>query len=355
VRDRVDLEGVFRAFALAMLPCLVAGAHGLGRDTLRALQQVGLERAPGWRGDVLAVLGVGLDADALVGPLVLGLLHLLPLLLVAALVGRAWAFLFARVRGRPEVGGHVVEALVFTLLVPPTLPLWQAAVGMSFGVVLGKEVFGGGGRNLVHPAVTAAAFLLLAWPASLRGATIWVPVEGLEWAAFHDQVASGGTTYLAAAGVSLGDAFVGGFPGPAAARAPWAAVLGGLYLLARRLVAWRTIVAVAVGVLSTAFLWRLAGPYTTPLSDLLPLWHLVLGSLLFGAVFLATDPVTTPVTHLGRWIHGLLLGGVVVLLRTANPAHPEGTVLAVLLGSVFAPLNDAVVVTLEKMRRRRHG
>lgn len=354
LRSAFDVAGLMRASTLALLPCALLGAHGIGRQLHLALGEAGRTQAPGWRGAAMAGLGLPLDAASVWASAVHGLLYLVPLFLAAYVAARLWERLFAAARGRALVPGAVPQALVLALLAPPTLPLWQAAIGMSFGVVLGKEVFGGTGRNLVHPAVAACAFLLLAWPASMRGGGIWVPVQGLDRPTLFELAAVQGPEVLAERGVGVLDALLGGFPGPAAA-SPLAALLGGAYLLARRLIAWRTVAAVCVGVLATAWLWSVAAPYATPLGGLSPAWHLLLGSLAFGAVFLATDPITSPVTHAGRWIHGLLLGGVVVLLRVANPVHPEGTVLALLLGSVFAPLNDALVITWHKLARARRG
>lgn len=354
LRSAFDVAGLMRASTLALLPCALTGAHAIGRQVHLALGELGRVQAPGWRGAAMAGLGLPLDAANVWASSVHGLLYLVPLFLSAYVAARFWERLFAVVRGRALVPGAVPQALVLALMVPPTLPLVQAAVGMSFGVVLGKEVFGGTGKNLVHPAVAACAFLLLAWPASMRGGSIWVPVAGVNRPSLFELVAAEGPEALPQRGVGALHALLGGFPGPAAAT-PLAALLGGAYLLARRLIAWRTVAAVCAGVLATVWLWGAAAPYATPLGSLSAPWHLLLGSLAFGAVFLATDPITSPVTDAGRWIHGLLLGGVAVLLRVANPAHPEGTVLALMLGSVFAPLNDALVIAWHKRRRARRG
>ena len=291
VRARLDLAGIMNTTSLALLPCVL----------------IALVR----------------DASAF-----------LPLLLASLAAVLLWEWIFARTRSRPRLPGALLTALLFTLLLPATLSWWQAVVGLSFGVVIGKEIFGGTGRNIVHPSVVGLTFVALAWPDAMVGAAVWMPAPDVTWS----------------------EAFLGERPGPMGASSPLACLLGAAYLLVRRLISWRTLVAVVAGVALAAWLFESSALAAEAIGHTPAHWHLVLGSLAFGTIFLATDPVTSPMTNPGRWIHGLLLGGVIVLVRSANPAHPEGTIAALLLGSIFAPLNDAVVVWGHTMwRRHRHG
>jgi len=354
VRDAINVAGVMRTTTVALLPCVLAGAYGAGRQIHLALGDQDLSAAA-WHGWLLDALGFTVNASNMVTCTLHGLLAALPLFIVSLVVVNGWEVIFAKARGRARVPGALLVAVLFTLAVPATMHWWQAAIGLSFGVVLGKEVFGGTGRNIVHPAVAAITFLALAWPESLRGDAVWVPVEGATGSTLFNQAATSGVIALESSGVGWTDALLGSGPGPLGGFSPLACLLGALYLIATSLISWRTVVAVFAGTIAAAWLFQLLDLAQGPAADIPATWHVVLGSLAFGTVFLATDPVTSPVTNAGRWMHGLLLGGVIVMIRVGNPTHPEGTYLALLLGSIFAPLNDAVVVWAHTRRRRARG
>ena len=273
----------------------------------------------------------------------LGALYFAPLLAIALMVGYAWERIFAAARKRTRTPGLAVTALLFTASLPATLPLWQAALGISFAIVVGKEIFGGTGRNLFNPAVVGLAFLYFAYPADMRGDGIWVALEGFTKPTELRIAVAGAAGTLADQGSSWGELFLGRTPGALADTSKLGCVLGALFLVHQRVASWRVMLGVLLGAVAAGVL--LPGPTWSR--------HLVLGSLVFGAVFLATDPATSAATDLGRWAYGCLIGFLVVLIRVANPLHDEGVVLAILLGNISAPLIDHGAVWLHGIKRRR--
>jgi Na+-transporting NADH:ubiquinone oxidoreductase subunit B len=343
VRDGVDLRWVMRTVLVALAPCIAVGLYNTGYQANRALLEHGLEPGSGWRDTMLAWVGAGRDASSDADCILLGVLHFVPLLAIALMVGAGWERIFAAARHRSLVPGLSVTACLFTASLPPTLPWWQAALGISFGVVVGKEIFGGTGRNVFNPAVVGLAFLYFAYPADMRGQGIWVAVDATTGPTALRIATAGGAAALADQGTLWVEAFLGRIPGAMAETSKLGCILGALYLVHQRVASWRVMLGVLLGAAATGAL--LPGPA--------PGWHLVLGSLAFGAVFLATDPVTSAATDVGRWIYGLLIGFLVVLIRVTNPVHTEGVLLAILLGNIAAPLIDHGVIRLHVLKRRR--
>jgi Na+-transporting NADH:ubiquinone oxidoreductase subunit B len=350
-RDPLDVPGATRRLALALLPCVAVGVWNTGHQAHASLARLGDAAPVGWRGEVVRALGMPLASDAPWACALHGALFLVPLLAVALAVTTFWEELFARVRRRRRVTGCLTVALLFTLLLPPATPPLQAAFALSLGVVLGKEVFGGTGMGIAHPALVGYVFLQLAWPAALRGDSVWDGLQGYAGSAVFGQVAAAGVHSLAQAGPTWTEAFLGREQGGLGTTSALACLVGGAFLTWRGLVSWRLVVGVALGTLAGALFFRVSGLPVGPLAELSGTWHLVLGSLAFGAIFLATDAPTAPLTHGGRWLCGLLTGFVVVLIRVANPLHPDGVAFAILLGNVFAPLLDQGVVWLHVRRR----
>ena len=343
VRDSVDLSWVMRTVLVALGPCVAFGLYNTGFQANRAIVALDTEPAVVWRDTVLAWLGAGREAASVPDCVLLGALYFGPLVAVALLVGAMWERIFAAVRRRPLAPGLGVTAVLFTACLPPSMSWWQVALGVSAGVVVGKEIFGGTGRNVFNPAVVGLAFLYFAYPASMRGEGVWIAVDGTAGATDLRLAIAGGEAALAERGSTWFEAFLGRTPGALAGTSALGCLLGALYLVQQRVASWRIVLGVLLGAAATSALF--AGPS--------PAWHLVLGGLAFGAVFLATDPVTSATTELGRWIYGFLIGFLVVLIRVANPIHVEGVLLAILLGNVFAPLIDHGVIWLHTTRRRR--
>jgi Na+-transporting NADH:ubiquinone oxidoreductase subunit B len=231
--------------------------------------------------------------------------------------------------------------------------LWQVALGMSFGVVVGKEIFGGTGRNFLNPAVTGLAFLYLAYPNAMAGDPLWNGIGGYGGASIFGQVAALGMDAVGQAGITWWQAFLGRLPGRFGETSTLACLLGAAVLIATGAASWRIMAGALLGLIGTAVLFNLAGGGGSPIFAMPWTWHLVLGGFAFGAVFLATDPVSAAATDTGRWLYGLLFGFMVVLIRVANPVHPDGVVFAVLFANVFAPLIDYGVVWANIRRRAR--
>jgi Na+-transporting NADH:ubiquinone oxidoreductase subunit B len=241
------------------------------------------------------------------------------------------------------------------LILPATIPLWQVALGISFGVVIAKEVFGGTGKNFLNPALAGRAFLFFAYPAQMSGDSVWTAVDGFSGATALSLGASGGVSAITGADISWMNAFLGDIQGSIGATSTLACLLGAVFLVYTRVASWRIIAGVFLGMLATSLLFNAIGSDTNPMYAMPWYWHLVLGGFAFGMVFMATDPVTACMTDAGRWIFGALIGFMTVLIRVANPAFPEGIMLAILFANLFAPLIDYAVVRVNVRRRAKRN
>jgi Na+-transporting NADH:ubiquinone oxidoreductase subunit B len=232
--------------------------------------------------------------------------------------------------------------------VPPTIPLWQVAIGISFCVVIGKEVFGGVGMNIFNPALMARAFLFFAYPAEISGDTVWVAVDGVSKATPLAELADPVLKLSA----SWWDAFIGIIPGSIGETSTLACLIGAFILIATGIGSWRIMVSVLVGMVGVSLLFNAIGSSTNPMFGVDPLWHLVLGGFAFGTVYMATDPVSAAITTKGKYAYGLLIGCLAVLVRVVNPAYPEGMMLAILFANMFAPLIDRIYINKNIKRRK---
>jgi Na+-transporting NADH:ubiquinone oxidoreductase subunit B len=238
---------------------------------------------------------------------------------------------------------------------PPAAPLWQVALGISFGVVIGKEVFGGTGKNFLNPALTGRAFLYFAYPANMSGDTIWTPVDGFSGATALSIGASQGYQELAANGMNWMNSFVGTVQGSIGEVSALACLIGLAFLLITKIANWRLVVGCMAGMIGFSLLLNLIGSDTNPMFAMPWYWHFVVGGFAFGMVFMVTEPVSASHTNMGRYIYGALIGFMVVMIRVINPAFPEGMMLAILFGNVFAPLIDYFVVQANIKRRARRN
>ena len=279
-----------------------------------------------------------------------GLVHFLPLYLVTFIVGGFWEVLFAMRRGHEVNEGFFVTSILFTLTLPPDLPLWQAAMGISFGVVIGKEVFGGTGKNFLNPALTGRAFLYFAYPAQLSGDAVWTAVDGYSGATPLGVVAAEGMAGLTEAYTWM-DAFIGQIPGSIGETSTLMVMIGGLVLILQGIASWRVVAGCFVGMIGFSLLLNAVGSTSNPAFAMPWYWHMVVGSFAFGAFFMATDPVSSAMTDPGRWAYGILIGVMCVLIRVVNPAFPEGMMLAILFANLFAPLFDNFAVSANIKRR----
>ncbi len=338
-----DLKRTMNTVIMAMVPCLIFGMFNAGYQHHLALGTI--ESAQGFLGASFWTWD----------NLVIGMWKVLPLVVVSYGVGLAIEFLFAVIKGHEVEEGYLVTGMLVPLIVPIDLPLWMLAVAVAFGVVIGKEVFGGTGMNILNPALTIRAFLFFAYPTWMSGDKVWV----------HGAVERAGTADAISGETILGsyaqnnsviydywDMFWGIIPGSVGETSKLLIILGALFLIFTKIGSWRIIVSTLIGALAMGLIfngvvdagWISSSSKFFGLMSV-PFWqHLIIGSILFGAVFMATDPVTAAQTNKGKWIYGFLIGFISIMIRVFNPAYPEGVFLAILLMNVFAPTIDHYVV-----------
>ena len=355
VRDHANLGRIMGWVLLALTPCFVTALWNLGRQMQLAMATEKIEALFDWREAVFQGLGITHDPASLTANLLLGLLYLLPTLLLCALTALFWEALFSRARRQALNAAWLVSVTLLALILPPALPWWQIILGVSFGTVLGKEVFGGTGRNFINPALAAYAFLFFAYPAGFAADSAYIPIDGVTGATPLALAAAGGLPELSAA-LTWSQAFWGAVPGAPGETSTAACLLGAAILLAAGVASWRVMLAGLLGAFTLASLLTLLGGEGNPMLGLPFHWHLVLGSLAFGLVFMATDPVSSALTRTGQWWYGLLIGAMIILVRSFNPLFVEGTMLAILFGNVFAPVIDRFVLLAHiRQRKSRHG
>ncbi len=356
VRDAIDLKRMMMMVVIAALPCVFMAMFNTGLQANLAIDPAKAAALEGWRHDVIRLLGVGYSPASFIANFTHGLLYFLPLYIVTMVVGLTWEVLFAVVRKVEVNEGFFVTGILFPLILPPTTPLWQAALGISFGVVIAKEVFGGTGMNFINPALAARAFLFFAYPAEISGDKVWtaVPagsaVDGFSGATLLGQMRVM-TGPFEVQGFSWWNAFVGLEPGSMGETSALACLLGAVLILVTKVGSWRTMAAVALGTMAMAGLFNAIGSSTNPWFGVPFWWHMVLGGWAFGTVFMATDPVTSPFSERGKWIYGLMIGAMIVLIRVVNPAYPESVMLVILFMNVMAPVIDYGFVKANIRRR----
>ncbi|WP_026999872.1 NADH:ubiquinone reductase (Na(+)-transporting) subunit B [Eisenibacter elegans] len=368
VRDAIDLKRMMMTVIIAMVPCLLFGIWNVGYQHYLALGQ----------------------AASFVDMMIVGAIKVLPLVVISYGVGLGIEFGFAVMKGHSVNEGYLVSGMLIPLIMPVTVPLWQVALATAFAVVIGKEVFGGTGMNILNVAMTARAFLYFAYPVRMAGSTVWtyVPegatvVNGYSGATalgvaaekskqlYDAKIAaiqangtipsiegaiesSFATDWWAADMYSAWSMFIGTIPGSIGETSTLACLIGAAILIITGVGSWKIIVGGFAGAYALAAAFYALALYTdagTAYMAIPPHYHLIMGGLAFGIVFMATDPVTATQTEKGKWIYGFLIGALTVLIRVFNPAYPEGIMLAVLLMNVFAPLIDYYIVGANKARR----
>jgi len=347
VRDGVDLKRIMITVWLATFPAMFYGMYNLGfqATTLMPEGQV----VQDWHGWLIGLLS-GYDASSIWDCFWYGAVYFLPIYIVTFLVGISWEILFAIKRGHEVNEGFFVTSILFALACPPDIPLWQVALGISFGVVVGKEVFGGTGKNFINPALAGRAFLYFAYPAQMSGDSVWVAVDGVTSATPLSVVASSGMDTLQQHW-SWMDAFLGSIPGSIGETSTLAIAIGMVMLLVTRVASWRIMLGVFLGMVALSSLLNAIGSDHNQSFAMPWYWHLVTGGFAFGMVFMATDPVSAAMTDTGKWVFGFLIGVMTVLIRVLNPAFPEGIMLAILFSNLFAPMIDHFVVKANIKRR----
>ncbi len=345
VRDANDLKRTMIIVAFALFPAIFMACYNTGYQANSVLAGATPE---GWRAGVMSALGLGFNATSFLSNFTYGLLFFLPVYIVTMTVGGLWEALFASVRGHEINEGFVVTGLLFPLTLPPSIPLWQVAVGISFGVVIGKEIFGGTGRNIFNPALMSRAFLFFAYPAQISGNAVWTAVDGFTGATSLATAASQG---IQGFGFTWNEAFLGFIPGSMGETSTLACLIGAAVLILSGIGSWRIMLAMVLGMVGTSLLFNSIGSESNPMFAITPQWHFVIGSFAFACVFMATDPVSAAMTNVGRYIYGFLIGVIGVLIRVVNPAYPEGWMLAILFMNAFSPLIDYFVINANIKRR----
>ena len=338
-----DLKRTMNTVIMAMVPCLIFGMFNAGYQHYLALGTI--EASNGFLGDSFWTIE----------NFIVGAWKVIPLLIVSYGVGLLIEFIFAVIKGHEVEEGYLVTGMLVPLIVPVDLPLWMLAVAVAFGVVIGKEVFGGTGMNILNPALTIRAFLFFAYPTWMSGDKVWVH-GAVERAGTADAI-SGETilgSYAQSQDVvySYADMFFGLIPGSIGETSKILIILGALFLIFTKVGSWRIILSTLIGALVMGLIFNSVVDLglinqTSKFYGLMsvPFWqHLIIGSILFGAVYMATDPVTASQTNKGKWVYGFLIGFISIMIRVFNPAYPEGVFLAILLMNVFAPTIDHYVV-----------
>ena len=335
IRDCVDLKRVMTVVIIALMPALAFGIWNVGEQHSIAF---------------------GLDMS-FIEKVWFGLLKVLPLIIVSYVVGLGIEFISAQLRGHEVNEGYLVSGMIIPLIMPVDVPLWILALAVAFAVIVGKEVFGGTGMNIWNPALLARAFVFFAYPSQISGDTIWVEglnaakanamqvVDGFSGATPLGQAANGIVEFTTTTGepLTLMQAFIGTMPGSIGETSTIAILIGAVILIWTGVASWKIMLSCVAGALGIGFLINgFAEPGT--FAAVPAYWHLVLGGFAFGAVFMATDPVTSAQTEKGKWIYGFLTGALAVIIRLFNPGYPEGMMLAILLMNTFAPLIDYYVV-----------
>ena len=318
VRDSVDLKRTMIIVVLALLPSFIFGTYNVGLQSPE------------------------MTSSSFLDCFIFGLYKVLPMYLVVFSIGGLFEGLFAVVRKHEINEGFLVTGFLIPLTMPPTVPLWMLALATIFGVVIGKEIFGGTGYNIFNPALTARAFIFFAYPSKMSGNIPWIfPADGLSKATPLLETSSN-----LPLSYSWSDMFFGYIPGSLGETSTLAILIGAFILIVTKIGNWRIMIATTTGMILTSLLLNQIGKIdgTGPMLDISPMYHFVMGSFAFGMVFMATDPVSSAQTNIGRWYYGLLIGFMVVIIRCINPAYPEGMMLAILFANAFAPLFDYNVI-----------
>jgi Na+-transporting NADH:ubiquinone oxidoreductase subunit B len=354
VRDGLDLKRTMTFVVIATACCVLMAMYNTGYQANLAMESMGLSSVEGWRGLVTNIFGYN-PMNPLAN-IVHGSMYFFPVYIVTLGVGGIWEVLFATVRKHEVNEGFLVSSMLYALIMPPDIPLWQVALGISFGIVIGKEVFGGTGKNFLNPALTGRAFLYFAYPASMTGDSVWVAVDGYTAATPLGLAANGGLDAVYAANYSWIQTFFGFEPGCLGETSTLAILIGAAFLLYTRVASYRIMAGVFIGMVASSLLFNVIGSDTNPMFALPWYWHLTVGGFAFGMVYMATEPVSAAMTNSGRWVFGALIGIMTVLIRVVNPAFPEGIMLAILFSNMFAPTIDYFVIQANIRRRvKRHA
>lgn len=364
VRDGIDLKRMMTMVVVSLIPVTLFGMWNVGYQAnlaMAKMAEAGAAYELDWHHTVQTFLGFGHDPKSFIDCFMYGAIHFIPIYAVCMFVGGHIELIFSVLRGHEINEGFLVTGLLFPLTLPASIPLWQVALGIAFGVIVAKEVFGGTGRNFLNVALTARAFLYFAYAGQISGDRVWTAVDGFSGATALGQMATAkgnAVESLAAVqypwgaeAITLSSAFFGTIQGCIGETSTLLCIVGAAILIACGIGSWKIMAGVVGGVIATSMLLNGTDSGTNAMFSVPFYWHLCVGGLAFGLVWMATDPVSASMTETGKWIYGFLIGFMTVLIRVINPAFPEGIMLAILFGNVFAPLIDYFVIQ-SNIRRR---
>lgn len=378
VRDGIDLKRMMITVVLALVPVTLFGMWNVGYQANSAIEKMeaaGIEHVGDWHYTIYNAIGFANDPSNITANIVLGAIFFIPIYGVCMFVGGHIELVFSVLRGHEINEGFLVTGLLFPLTLPASIPLWQVALGIAFGVIVAKEVFGGTGRNFLNVALTSRAFLYFAYAGQISGDKVWTAVDGFSGATALGQMANAqpqegvvnpaidslsSVSYLwGQESITWMSTFLGTIQGCVGETSALLCIVGAGILIATGIGSWKIMAAVIAGVIGTTLLMNgvtMISPESLDANPMLGVpfyWHLTIGGLAFGLVFMATDPVSASMTDKGKWFYGALIGFMTVLIRVVNPAFPEGIMLAILFGNVFAPLIDYYVVQANVSSRKK--
>ena len=378
VRDGIDLKRMMITVVMALVPVTLFGMWNVGYQANSAIEKMeaaGIEHVGDWHYTIYNAIGFANDPSNITANIVLGAIFFIPIYGVCMFVGGHIELVFSVLRGHEINEGFLVTGLLFPLTLPASIPLWQVALGIAFGVIVAKEVFGGTGRNFLNVALTSRAFLYFAYAGQISGDKVWTAVDGFSGATALGQMANAqpqegvvnpavdslsSVSYLwGQESITWMSTFLGTIQGCVGETSALLCIVGAGILIATGIGSWKIMAAVIAGVIGTTLLMNgvtMISPESLDANPMLGVpfyWHLTIGGLAFGLVFMATDPVSASMTDKGKWFYGALIGFMTVLIRVVNPAFPEGIMLAILFGNVFAPLIDYYVVQANVSSRKK--
>lgn len=351
VKDSIDLKRIMIMVWMATFPAMFFGMYNIGAQAHEAIIAGAGSLPDIWQASLFTMLGGNIDASTgWMGMMFYGACFFVPIYATTFIVGGFWEVLFASVRKHEINEGFFVTSVLFSLTLPATIPLWQVALGITFGVVIAKEIFGGTGRNFLNPALSGRAFLYFAYPAQISGDQVWVAADGYSGATWLTQAANGTLEYTSE---NFMQAFLGNIPGSAGEVSTLMILLGGLFIIYMGIASWRIVGGVALGAAVFGFLLNVigGGESANEMMNMPWYFHFVIGGLAFGMFFMATDPVSASFTNQGKWFYGIFIGFMTVFVRALNPAFPEGIMLAILFANLWAPLFDYFVAQSNIKRR----
>ncbi|MEE8384401.1 MAG: NADH:ubiquinone reductase (Na(+)-transporting) subunit B [Dehalococcoidia bacterium] len=352
VRDGLDYKRMMILVVMALGPCLLMALWNTGYQACLAID-AGATPLDDWQNRAFQILGGQYAASNPLWCALLGALYFGPIFLVVHVVGLGIEVVTAQLRGHEVSEGFLVTGALLPLILPPTIPLWQVGLGTAFGLIFAKEVFGGTGMNFLNPALVCRAFLFFAYPAYISGDAPWIAADFIDVDGFT------GATLLAQAAAQHGalnhaswwGAFIGIIPGSMGETSALACLIGAGLLITTGVASWRIMVGTALGTIVLALLLNGVGSETNPMFAVTWQWHMVLGGWALGTVFMCTDPVSSAYTEGGKWLYGFGIGALCVIIRSINPAYPEGMMLAILFMNMFAPLIDHFAIRRNIQRR----